>query len=602
MNKKRIFLTIFFTILLILLLNTKSKAGQQLNDLEFDVNINSDGSMKVTEIWDIYISNTNTLFKTFKKDNSKYSKIDNVTVTDITEENYKQLSQTNQQMYHVTKDYYYALTNDQGLFEIAWGVGLDDSSDERKYKIEYTVEDAIAKYNDCAELYWQFIGEDFAINANKIKGTITLPQKVESKDNIKVWGHIETLNGTIYATDNDKIEFNVDGYNSNNYLEIRIAVPTEIISYSGRTYNVNKLQNIVDEETKWANEANLKRNIKNIVIAIVIIFFIIKTIKYIKMIKNNNKFKPSQELQYYRELPYENATPAEAVYVLEKQFSTFSINNIGNIFSATILDLNLKGIIQIEAENQEIKILINKEKSEAKLKLNEIEILKFLRKINNKDEITKKELEKYINNHTQEVENLIKKIHSSTENVEEEMQNIDIDNKNIRVKYSGISSIYLIVGFFLIGFSVPIGIILMINALLTYIISTKVNVLTQKGVDEQEKWKGLKKYMQDFSLLKEKEIPALELWEEYLVFATAFGISKKVLEQLKIIYPEIEEINEFNKYSTIYLLTNTNFNTSFTKSINTSFSTAYSSGSGSGGGFSGGGGGRTVVAGGGGGR
>ena len=65
---------------------------------------------------------------------------------------------------------YYGLKNDNGDFEIAWGVGLDNGKETRKYKISYKVNDVISKYNDYAELYWQFIGEDFEIDAKKITG------------------------------------------------------------------------------------------------------------------------------------------------------------------------------------------------------------------------------------------------------------------------------------------------------------------------------------------------------------------------------------------------------------------------------------------------
>ena len=79
----------------------------------------------------------------------------------------------------------------------------------------------------------------------------------------------------------------------------------------------------------------------------------------------------------------------------------------------------------------------------------------------------------------------------------------------------------------------PLSIIFLINGILCSRIKKKSNVLTQKGVNAKEKWKGLKKYMEDFSLLNEKEVPAIEVWEHYLVYATAFGIADKVLKQLK---------------------------------------------------------------------
>ena len=55
----------------------------------------------------------------------------------------------------------------------------------------------------------------------------------------------------------------------------------------------------------------------------------------------------------------------------------------------------------------------------------------------------------------------------------------------------------------LIIFIVPI-ILFVLNAIMCGKIAKKLNVLTQKGVDQQSEWKGLKKYMEDFSLLKER--------------------------------------------------------------------------------------------------
>ena len=136
-----------------------------------------------------------------------------------------------------------------------------------------------------------------------------------------------------------------------------------------------------------------------------------------------------------------------------------------------------------------------------------------------------------------------------------------------------------------------------ICATYTLKIAGKYNTLTQKGVDEQEAWKGLKNYMEDFSMMKEKEVPELALWEKYLVFATAFGIADTVLKQLKVVYPQMmdETYMNANGYYYLYLMSHGNFSNNFIHSINTSItntynSVNYSSGSGSGGGFSGGGG------------
>ena len=54
--------------------------------------------------------------------------------------------------YHVNKGNYYGTNNDNGDFEIGWGVGLDNSYDSRNYKIEYKVENAIAALEARKEL------------------------------------------------------------------------------------------------------------------------------------------------------------------------------------------------------------------------------------------------------------------------------------------------------------------------------------------------------------------------------------------------------------------------------------------------------------------
>ena len=116
----------------------------------------------------------------------------------------------------------------------------------------------------------------------------------------------------------------------------------------------------------------------------------------------------------------------------------------------------------------------------------------------------------------------------------------------------------------------------------------RISVYTQEGVDEQDKWKAFKKYMEDFSLLKEKNVPDLAIWEKYLVYATAFGISEKVIKELKIVYPDFDNY-DYNIYPTIFIMSHMDFSSSF-RSVSNAMSSSFSSGSGGGGGFSGGGG------------
>ena len=219
-----------------------------LNELNFYAKINDDGSMDVVETWNIEIEDTNTLFKTFELDNTKFSSIDNVKVKDVTAN--KEFNQIDEEMYHVTKDCYYGLVNSNGAFEIAWGVGLDDEEDTRTYEISYTVEDAVSKYNDYAELYWQFIGEDFEIDADKITGTIELPESANSTEDIKVWGHTEGLNGEIYATATNEITFELNNFYAGRFVEVRTLFPSYMIENTNRTYSTNRYEEVVPRRNR----------------------------------------------------------------------------------------------------------------------------------------------------------------------------------------------------------------------------------------------------------------------------------------------------------------------------------------------------------------
>ena len=615
---------IFFLLLFmgfIILGNVKSNASGNLflNDLNFDVNVNTDGSMDVTETWDIDIEDTNTLFKTFKTDSTKYSDISNVKVIDITKGTNRPFREINKIMYHVTEKCYYGKINSDGNFEIAWGVGMDDSRGNRKYQITYTVEDAIAKYNDYAELYWQFIGSDFEIDAKTISGTITLPQNAISKDEIKVWGHTEDLNGEIYVTDLNTIQFNLKRFNSGRYVEIKALFPTDMIISSARTKNIDILDNIIEEETVWANEANSKRIAKNIINAVIIviaytiallvsILCIRKAIKIYNEQKENKKYLPEQELKYFRELPRKDATPAQAVRLL---YLGISPNTLGRIVSATLLDLNLKKYIEfkVEKEKKKEKIIIEIiNDNTSNLSKDEKVIFDFLKSACKKsNQITVDEFKKYISKASPT------KIQGFNNNVDlrtkEELINLEIHDKNqekIYKKYSSSTSMFTTILFFAIliiaimiseentiifGASAIVIVSTIISMLIVEKAKKKVNIYTQKGVNEREKWKGLKKYMEDFSLLDEKEVPDIVLWEHFLVYATAFGIAEKVLKQLKVVYPDLEQNLDINTHTYMHIMLHTNFSRSFSNAISTSMSSAYSSATGGGGGFSGGGGG-----------
>ena len=60
------------------------------------------------------------------------------------------------------------------------------------------------------------------------------------------------------------------------------------------------------------------------------------------------------------------------------------------------------------------------------------------------------------------------------------------------------------------------------------------------GEEEYAKWRGLYNFLNSETLMNERTIIELPVWEKYLVYATAFGLSEKIIEAIKIRCPEFD--------------------------------------------------------------
>ena len=598
---------------------TKADSDFDLEKMDFKAIVDEEGNMQVTETWQVDIDGeTNTLFKTF----STYTSITNVTVEETTSGSAHKFTQSSRYQYHVDTDKYYAMKNSSGDFEIAWGV--NKSSGRRTYVIKYTIADAVTVYNDCAEIYWQCIGADFSSPIDEVTGTITLPAKVEVLDNLRVWGHGQ-LNGEVKRESNNTVSFKIAPYITGSYVEIRtVVLEPEMFWGVKKTSNQNKLDSIIAEETKWAEEANMQREqykrnqiikfvLSMLASAVISAVLIIHIIKAWEVIKSTPKMKPSMELDYFRDIPNESSTPSEVGYLY--YYGKVGMQSImPKVLSATMLDLSLKKLIEFEmtADKKPQVIVKLKQSDTSILKPSEAKIYGLLQKIAGPDgSFNVKEIEKYASKHNSSFLGTLSAIEQAAKKEQTEQANYNPATKKQHdawvAKATSVPIFIIFIGIFLFAMiDIPllavgaVAIISIIYAIFCYTAAGRFSGLTQKGLDEQKQWEGLKRYMEDFSMLNEREVPELVLWEKYLVYETLFGNAEKVLKQLKVVYPEFANDDYMRNTTYFYLMAHTDFNNSFVRAVDSSMQRAYqssiassssSSGGGFGGGFSGGGGG-----------
>lgn len=645
-----IILVIIFAILGIILCFYIDQI-QIMNKLDYNVALNEDGSMNVVETWNVYVKNTGTLFKDFYNTN-KYP------ISDISVKNLKtneQLEDLGYEEYHVPEGKYYAEEIKNNVVEVAFGTGKKKSSGNVKFQISYKINNVINSYEDCQEFYWKFLDKSNGMMCKNISGTITLPRNLSNSENLLVWGH-GNINGRIDKSGTNKVKFKIKNFSAGNMLEIRVVTKEKMFNVEGKTFTM--LNGIQKEETRWASKTN--ENIKEnriiliiiLSIEVIILLFIFKDIKtYFNINKSGNKIE-KRNLEYFRDIPREEtSTPGEGafLYYFDNNFN-WTDGKQSDVLTANILNLCLKGYISFEKKLED-KIYISILKGKEDLKEDEKEIYNLIKDaIGKKESIEVKELQdfakKNYDKYSAHVRSMVKHIKENlySENIIDKKQE-KLYDKTYSPTPTIFAGIFMAIIIFILMSLLPIidvgylaafgisirnsllEIILVLVPIIAMLIILEQNrkkargnlyKLTQKGEDEQAEWKGLSKYLKHYSLLNERGVFDIIIWEKYLVYATAFGISEKVIEELHASYPYVftEEYwqeerptkgiidmafnpSYYNKECSFIGFTNeiqTSYNTMQTtmKEYTSTHSSAhYSSSSfGGGGGFSSGGGGR----------
>ncbi|MCX5775310.1 MAG: DUF2207 domain-containing protein, partial [Firmicutes bacterium] len=123
----------------------------------------------------------------------------------------------------------------------------------------------------------------------------------------------------------------------------------------------------------------------------------------------------------------------------------------------------------------------------------------------------------------------------------------------------------LIVGFSNVGLWPRFvgGVILALAIVLTQYFST-IQRRSIRGNEEFVRWKAFKKFLTEFSNIKDYPMPGIVVWEHYMVYAIEFGIADLVEAQLRFKYKELGLENEINngtylRYHGFYSLYNYHF-------------------------------------------
>lgn len=439
------------------------------------------------------------------------------------------------------------VSTSDGKFQAKWS--YQARNERRTFHIHYAVQGGIISYPDVTELYWQAIGSGWDKPTAKATVVVKLPEPLSRKEDIRIFGH-GPLSGWSQIVDKRTARFTAENIRSRQFLEIRMIWPSGLVT--GVSSSRHSWESIREEEARFvretiakvkeAQEAEEYRH--RIFIALFHVWcalFIITPLLWLAIFLSSWKkvgkdYRFSDIPRYFRDLP-SNLQPA-LVEVLLREGGSVTPRS----FTATLFDLARRGYMEIDDRIEEKRGLFGKKEEvetfiicrkdyqrDGSLLSYEKELLDLLfKKISGQEgrkgaSLTLDDLKKYLKKKPQEFQEWYLEW-------KKDIQNKAKSFKFIEPKSNRTKNIFL-------AATIPLA-ILTLNPLLVVLAAILIPTMKRrdkKWARENEMWKALERFLDDFSDFDELSAEAYRLWEHYLVYGIIFGNAKKILKSLPLI-------------------------------------------------------------------
>jgi uncharacterized membrane protein len=593
--------------MLTLLLTLSSSCSHKLtediwiNKVTVDAAIKPDGSLVVNERWDVEANNETGKINLYKvlsltSDDEKFgnihSSIDEFSVFDNTNNRpLNDLGTGSFEKFRATGELGFYIDN-RITDSVEIGLMMPPfKSGKRSYTFQYTLKGFLAKFNDCVVMYWkQFDSSSFSLYIEEYEANIHLP--VNAAKNSMHWFHTEVPGSfSELKEDGNTIHYVASDITIGTNIETRILFddvekfPTVVLCSP-----TDMKKTIIAEEDDWQKEWSnkLKTDRRNFVLSLVGMgLMILVGLSIVIIIQYNYRKKNKEYPVYFREIPSKVTVSQMSHFFYYYKGGAESKKNSGHVLSATILEFIRRGFIKIVNTQGDVFKFVISGATDAELNdtsRHELILYGLLKSAMNSEtkELTIKQFEKYIKRNSDNVINLLKTFFADSRKM--------LDNGNYilhtGINFSAIKTVgilMLIAGvIWLIPLPMifPLAIGLIILGLCLIIGTPRKPKLNKEGESQLAELEGLYNFMKDFSNLKEHELPKIVLWEEYMVYATMMGISKEVMDALKVRYPELSEdatsgVNFGRGYLYSYMWLSTAKGLDLGSSISSSIKTAY---------------------------
>ncbi len=554
MKKIKAIKALMVTILLIMLFAFSASAVNHVESINIDVTLNKDGSADIHQEWTGEFDEGTECYYEFNTGNRLELK--NLKVSKDGKE-YQTIYSWNVNASFLLKFYKCGInTVDRDTVEVCWGISEYGNN---TYEIDYTVYNVVGSHPESDGFNFRFINDKMNTGPTDARVTVSLWDGTPITDeNCNIWAF--GYSGMFEFKDGKAVAYTENALRSQNHVTLMMEFPKGIFEPA---YISDESFEEVKEEAFSGSDYNSGDQyaygiIDKIVIVIFVCILILGVLGFVGyfLARKLKKEKLKKESIYYRDVPAKDEL--NKYYIL---MHSLKETEESSIIAARILSLIIAGVIEpIDTGEKNIKKkgVSFKINSAINVDLNEYDrrLYAILKASAGDDGVLEPaEMTKYCNKHHEILRSFLSKCKGD-------------GTKALNTLRASKNGSY-----------------------------TNVFKLTESGINEFQKIYGLKKYLSDFSLIDERTVGDISIWQEYLVYASLFGIADKVAEQLKKVYPA--QIPEIEYYERNVIFANTcrthiYVNMRKTEQAVQSQSVRYSGGGGGasfggGGGFSGGG-------------
>lgn len=435
------------------------------------------------------------------------------------------------------------------------------------FKYEYTIKNVINKYSDLSELNWNFASPLEDMKMKNVNLTLNFPSNSDKYSTSTSWdekgilafGHgngqseITSFTNKGVTTHSTELKENFD-----DRLELRVVFPNQPYDLfanidTSDTIDADRsgFEIIKSEEDRLTsldkrNTENFNAK-KNLVIAWSIVIGVVGiAILILLYFVFDKERKPKFEAEYLREPP-SKLIPSELSYLIYEK------DIVKDAFSATMMSLFRKKYLKIDSNgsvltDEKANYLIMKNtddipKEEMNFDEQKIYSLLFDKLFKGQDQFSMDELEGKLK---KEKDALVfdKGIESWKKEAKDKAKALGFYDS---LSLGGFAAVLGLLGvifalysiFLYIELFLPFYILIFIA--ISIFISTLVLVYapsiirkSKKGIEEYTKWMAFKKFLTDFSHFEDYDMMSVIVWEEYMVYATIFGIADLVEKQMRV--------------------------------------------------------------------